>query len=168
MAQAIDRVGNPFLPPARSLRTRSHGPSQGLCTGPANAGLDSRTQARPSLRGHVTGFETRRPANAGFQNKKRRLRKALSQKTIFMNQNSDSITVGKYLVSPLTKVLENGWYACSVSIRAGSGSGRHDRVLRPTRLFRSQLAAARHATAEGLQWIGQRHPALEVAAAAAL
>ncbi|MDQ6881071.1 MAG: hypothetical protein M3150_03140 [Pseudomonadota bacterium] len=87
-----------------------------------------------------------------------------------MNQNSDSITVGKYLISPLTKVLENGWYACSVSIRSGadSGSARHDRVLRLTRLFRSQLAAARHATTEGLQWIGQRHPALEGAAAAAL
>ncbi len=88
--------------------------------------------------------------------------------TIFMNQNNDSITVGKYLISPLTKALENGWYACSVSIRSGAGNGsaRHDRVLRLTRLFRSRLAAARHATAEGLQWIGERHPALEGAAAA--
>jgi hypothetical protein len=87
-----------------------------------------------------------------------------------MNQfdNNDNITVGKYLVSPLTHALENGWYACSVSIRSGcgSGSGTHDRVLRLTRLFKSQLAAMRHATAEGLQWISQRHPTIHGAAAA--
>ena len=85
-----------------------------------------------------------------------------------MNQDNDSITVGKYLISPITKALENGWYACSVSIRAGAGSARHDRVLRLTRLFRSQVAAARHATAEGMQWIGRPHPAIEGAASAAL
>jgi hypothetical protein len=65
-----------------------------------------------------------------------------------------NITVGKYLISPLTKMLANGWYACSVSIRSGSGSGTHDRVLRLTRLFRSQVAAVAFATSEGLQWIG--------------
>ena len=86
-----------------------------------------------------------------------------------MNQNNN-ITVGRYLISPITKALENGWYACSVSIRSGAGHGsaRHDRVLRLTRLFRSQVAAAHHATAEGMQWIGQRHPAIQGAAAAAL
>jgi hypothetical protein len=66
----------------------------------------------------------------------------------------DNITVGKYLISPLTRALANGWYACSVSIRSGSGSGTHDRVLRLTRLFRSHVAAVAYATAEGLQWIG--------------
>lgn len=69
-----------------------------------------------------------------------------------------NITVGKYLISPLTRMLENGWYACSVSIRSGSGSGTHDRVLRLTRLFQDHLAAVRYATGEGLQWIGHRHP----------
>ena len=84
-----------------------------------------------------------------------------------MNKN-DNITVGKYLISPITKALENGRYACSVSIRSGAdGSARHDRVLRLTQLFRSQVAAARHATAEGLEWIGQRHPVIQGTAAAA-
>jgi len=78
-----------------------------------------------------------------------------------------SITVGKYLISPLTKLLENGWYACSVSIRSGSGSGTHDRVLRLTRLFQTQLAAVRYATAEGLQWIGHPHSSVQGAALAA-
>lgn len=86
-----------------------------------------------------------------------------------MNQNNDNITVGKYLISPITKALENGWYACSVSICSGadSGSARHDRVLRLTRLFQCRIAAARHATAEGLRWIGHRHPVIQGAAAAA-
>jgi hypothetical protein len=77
----------------------------------------------------------------------------------------DNVTVGKYLISPLTRLLANGWYACSVSIRSGSGSGTHDRVLRLTRLFRSHVAAVRYATAEGLQWIGQRHPGVQGATA---
>jgi hypothetical protein len=68
----------------------------------------------------------------------------------------DTITVGKYLISPLTKMLANGWYACSVSIRSGSGSGTHDRVLRLTRLFRSRLSAVAYATTEGVRWIGER------------
>lgn len=61
--------------------------------------------------------------------------------------------IGKYLVSPLIKVLENGWIASSVSIRSGSGSATTDRVLRLARLFRCQSEAASFAHAEGLQWI---------------
>jgi hypothetical protein len=79
-----------------------------------------------------------------------------------------NITVGKYLISPLTRLLENGWYASSVSIRSGSGTGTHDRVLRLTRLFQDHLAAVRYATAEGLQWIGHRHPATAGGAPVAL
>lgn len=63
-------------------------------------------------------------------------------------------TVGKYLISPLTRLLDNGWIAASVSIRAGSGRGTTDRVLRLTRLFRDSVSAAEYAMQEGLQWIG--------------
>jgi hypothetical protein len=66
------------------------------------------------------------------------------------------MTVGKYLISPLVKALENGWYASSVSIRSGSGTGTTDRVVRLTKLFQSQLQAAEYALQEGLQWIGMR------------
>ena len=70
---------------------------------------------------------------------------------------------GKYLISPLTRMLENGWIACSVSIRSGHGRGTTDRVLRLTRLFRDQVAAADFAVAEGLQWISSppRSPSLQ-------
>ena len=84
-----------------------------------------------------------------------------------MNPSNNNITVGKYLVSPLTRLTANGWYACLVSIRSGSGSGTHDRVLRLTRLFQCKLAAARYAVAEGLQWIGHMQAPLHSHAAAA-
>lgn len=61
--------------------------------------------------------------------------------------------VGKYLVTPLIRLMDNGWFACSVSIRSGSGSGTTDRVVRLTRLFREPSGAADFALAEGLQWI---------------
>ena len=77
-----------------------------------------------------------------------------------------TITVGRYLISPITKLLENGWYACAVSIR--SCCGAHDRVLRLTRLCQTKLAAVRYATVEGLQWIGQRNTSFQGAALAAL
>ncbi|WP_236598672.1 hypothetical protein [Ramlibacter monticola] len=67
------------------------------------------------------------------------------------------LKVGKYLVSPLIKILENGWFASSVSIRSGSGSGTTDRVLRLTRLFRCAKEAAAYAHAEGMRWIGDSH-----------
>ncbi|HSV82078.1 MAG TPA: hypothetical protein VLK85_23035 [Ramlibacter sp.] len=68
--------------------------------------------------------------------------------------NHQPLSFGKYLISPLTKALENGWFACSVSIRSGSGRGTTDRVVRLTRLFRDRMAAAEYALAEGQRWIG--------------
>jgi hypothetical protein len=83
-----------------------------------------------------------------------------------MNHN-DNITAGRYLISPITKMLGNGWYASSVSIRSGCGTGTHDRVLRLTRLFQTRVAAVRYATAEGLQWIGYRNTSVQGPALAA-
>ena len=56
-------------------------------------------------------------------------------------------------MSPLVKPLDNGWFASSVSIRSGSGSGTTDRVLRLTRVFLCPGDAAAYAHAEGLRWI---------------
>jgi hypothetical protein len=75
-----------------------------------------------------------------------------------MNNNTSKHTptrVGKYLISPLIKAVDGGWFACSVSVRSGSESATSDRVLRLTRLFRTPLAAAEYAKSEGLRWIGQ-------------
>ena len=69
------------------------------------------------------------------------------------DNNHSPLNVGKYLVSPLTRAIENGWFACSVSIRSGSGRATSDRILRLTRLFRDPIAAADYARAEAMKWI---------------
>ncbi len=66
--------------------------------------------------------------------------------------------VGHYLISPLTRTLDSGLFACSVSIRSGSGSGTTDRVLRLMRQFRSRRAAAAYARDEGLSWLAHERP----------
>jgi len=71
---------------------------------------------------------------------------------------SHTITVGKYLVSPLTRPTECGRHAASVSIRCGRGSATHDRVLRFVPMFDTAAEAARYAATQGLAWIA--HAAL--------
>ncbi len=68
-----------------------------------------------------------------------------------------AFSVGKYLVSPLTKLTDNGHYAASVSIRSGSGRGTHDRVLRFVPQFATREGALQYAIAEGQNWSLQRH-----------
>jgi hypothetical protein len=81
-------------------------------------------------------------------------------------KHTDTVTAGRFLISPITKMLANGWYACSVSIRSGSHGGTDDRLLRLTRLFRTRLAAVHYAIAEGLQWTGHHTTRAEGAAGA--
>lgn len=81
------------------------------------------------------------------------------------NDKHSPVNVGKYLISPLTRPLDNGWFACSVSIRSGCGRATSDRVLRLTRLFKDPLAAADYAHREALNWISA--PAASAAALAA-
>lgn len=73
-----------------------------------------------------------------------------------MNIPDTRIAVGKYLVSPLARRLDDGRFAASVSIRSGRGSGMHDRVMRFTPLFASSAAAVRYATEQGLAWVRER------------
>jgi len=83
--------------------------------------------------------------------------------TFFPSLEGSPRTIGKYLVSPLVRASENGWFASSVSIRSGSGSGTTDRVLRLTRLFRCAREAAAYAHAEALRFISASHRPLVAA-----
>jgi len=67
-----------------------------------------------------------------------------------------SFSVGKYLVSPLTRLTESGHYAASVSIRSGHGSGTHDRVFRFLPHFTTREGAVKYAIAEGQSWLHER------------
>ena len=72
-----------------------------------------------------------------------------------MNNTNKNVEVGKYLVSPLSKLAHEGHYMASVSIRSGSGSGTHDRVLRFTQPFVRQDEAEAYARSQGLAWLGR-------------
>jgi hypothetical protein len=69
-----------------------------------------------------------------------------------------TIQVGKYLVSPWTRSTEGGRFAAIVSIRSGTGSMTHDRVMRFSPIFDTSAEARRFATDQALAWIGQPSP----------
>jgi hypothetical protein len=70
-----------------------------------------------------------------------------------------TFSVGKYLVSPLTRLTDGGSYAASVSIRSGKGQATHDRVLRFPARFPTREGARRYAAEQGLGWLGGHlHP----------
>ena len=65
------------------------------------------------------------------------------------------LQIGKYLVSPLTRTIDGGRFAASVSIRSGIGSMTHDRVLRFVPVFDTHDQATRFATEQALAWIAR-------------
>ena len=70
----------------------------------------------------------------------------------------NTISVGKYLVSPISKRLDDGRYGASVSIRSGHGSASTDRVMRFTGQFDSEGAADQFACEQGLIWVSLSTP----------
>ena len=72
----------------------------------------------------------------------------------FVNITQDhSLSVGKFLLSPLTKRTESGQYAASLSIRSGRGSGTHDRVFRFLPSFPTSDEAIEYALAQGRSFV---------------
>jgi hypothetical protein len=69
-----------------------------------------------------------------------------------------TFSVGKYLVSPLTRLTDAGQYAASLSIRSGSGTSTHDRVFRFVPQFDTRAGARRYAIEQGMTWL--REPGL--------
>ena len=62
-------------------------------------------------------------------------------------------SLGRYVVSPLTRLLDDGAYSASVSIRSGRGQASSDRVLRLLGRFTTADGALRHAAAQGRAWV---------------
>ncbi len=68
-----------------------------------------------------------------------------------------TFTIGKYLVSPLTRSDHAaGPYQAAVSIRSGHGREMHDRVYRFRPVFHSRTSALRYAAREGALLAQQR------------
>lgn len=64
-------------------------------------------------------------------------------------QTTNVHQVGRYLVTPLTKVTGDGQYMASVSIRRGM----HDRIFRFVPLFDSAALAGLYALAQGRSFV---------------
>lgn len=58
-------------------------------------------------------------------------------------------SVGRFLVSPLSRLTDSGEYSASISIRSGRGMGTHDRVFRLLPRFNTHHAALEYAAHEG-------------------
>lgn len=67
-------------------------------------------------------------------------------------------TVGRFVLSPITRQTDSGQFEASLSIRSGQGSASHDRVFRFIPLFATAQAAALYALDQGLSFL--RQPAL--------
>ena len=70
------------------------------------------------------------------------------------NTLDKTFLVGKYRISPQSKLTESGAYAASLSIRSGHGSGTHDRIFRFIPQFDSNEAALQYAMAQSQGLIG--------------
>jgi len=73
--------------------------------------------------------------------------------TVSLIKNLNAISVGPYRVSTLSRQLDDGRYAASVSIRSGHGSASTDRVMRLEGRFDTEHAADRFAREQGLIWV---------------
>lgn len=74
-------------------------------------------------------------------------------RALTMITREKTLSIGKYLVSPLTRRTDSGQYAASVSIRSGSGSSTHDRIFRFVPQFPTRAGASQYATEQGLAWL---------------
>lgn len=74
-------------------------------------------------------------------------------RALTMITREKTLSIGKYLVSPLTRRTDSGHYAASVSIRSGSGSSTHDRIFRFVPQFPTRAGASQYATEQGLAWL---------------
>jgi len=66
-----------------------------------------------------------------------------------ISSSNHSFPVGKYLVSPLSRLTETGDYSASISLRSGHGMASHDRVFRLLPRFSTRQAALNYAAREG-------------------
>ncbi len=64
-------------------------------------------------------------------------------------------TVGRFVLSPITRQTDSGEFAASLSIRSGRGATSHDRVFRFIPLFATAQAAASYALDQGLSCLRQ-------------
>lgn len=69
-----------------------------------------------------------------------------------ISDTKPTFSVGKYLISPMTRIHDSGHFTALVSI----SNGMHDRVFRFTPQFSSTDEAVSYAIREAHAWLRQR------------
>ena len=62
-------------------------------------------------------------------------------------------TVGKFLITPITRSAATGGFLASLSIRRGQGTQTHDRIYTFKPEFNCQDSALTYAAAQGRYWL---------------
>jgi hypothetical protein len=73
--------------------------------------------------------------------------------------HAQAFTVGKYLLTPLSRIADSGRFTASLSVRSGQGRGTHDRIYTFMPEFATRENALIHASAQARAWLCQA-PAL--------
>jgi len=82
---------------------------------------------------------------------------------ISVSSVSETLAIGRFVLSSLIKCDSNGRFAASVSVRSGRGSASHDRIYRFKPSFATSEAASRYALAEGQRLVFHTHSHKELA-----
>lgn len=69
-----------------------------------------------------------------------------------MQHNKNNISLGRFLISPMSRPRDDGDFDALVSIRSGRGMASVDRVMRFSATFSSTQAALHYAREQGLAW----------------
>ncbi|SNR73968.1 hypothetical protein SAMN05192560_0794 [Methylobacillus rhizosphaerae] len=62
-------------------------------------------------------------------------------------------TVGRYLITPISRAAESGRYISSISISSGKGTASHCRIFSFSREFKTREKALLHAAEQGQRWL---------------
>lgn len=68
-------------------------------------------------------------------------------------QEAAPFSVGKFLITPLSRPVQAGGFTASLSIRRGQGRETHDRVYTFKQAFATRDSALLYAAAQGRDWL---------------
>lgn len=68
-------------------------------------------------------------------------------------QTAGSFNAGKFLITPLSRLVKEGAFSASLSIRRGQGRQTHDRIYTFKPEFATRDGALSYAAAQGRDWL---------------
>lgn len=69
---------------------------------------------------------------------------------------STAYQVGKFLLTPFSRITHHGTFTASLSVKRGQGQASHDRIYTFRPEFSTSQAALDHAKTQGKHW--ELHP----------